>query len=188
MEGLPFEDNNFDFVFQQYMFTGCIKKQWPYLINEIVRVLKPGGFLELSEPSKIFDLGLATHRLFNSLIELLEQEGLDSDIYQKLDNYLQNQGQLENIKKEVKQNYHGVKSNDIKLSKVIFSNMVSAYESFKPALLKILQISNEEFVELVKTSEKKLFDFDSYNYLARIYASKVIDNNNETSALPNELI
>ncbi|CAG8769312.1 1086_t:CDS:2, partial [Gigaspora rosea] len=180
MEGLPFEDNTFDFVFQRYMFTGCIKKKWPYLINEIVRVLKPGGFLELSEPSKIFDLGLATHRLFNSLIELLEQEGLDSDIYQKLDNYLQNQGQLENIKKEVKQNYHGVKSNDIKLSKVIVSNMVSAYESFKPALLKILQISNEEFVELVKTSEKELFDFESYNYLARIYASKVIDNNNET--------
>ncbi|CAG8733741.1 26974_t:CDS:2 [Gigaspora margarita] len=52
--------------------------------------------------------------------------------------------------------------------------MVSAYESFKPVLLKVLQISNEEFVELVKTSEKELFDFDSYNYLARIYASKVI--------------
>ncbi|RIB07284.1 S-adenosyl-L-methionine-dependent methyltransferase [Gigaspora rosea] len=46
MEGLPFEDNTFDFVFQRYMFTGCIKKKWPYLINEIVRVLKPGGFLE----------------------------------------------------------------------------------------------------------------------------------------------
>ncbi|CAG8821382.1 29583_t:CDS:2 [Gigaspora margarita] len=104
MERLPFEDNTFDFVFQRYMFTGCIKKKWPDLINEIVRVLKPGGFLEVSfRPSKMFDLGPATQHLFNGLTELLEQGGLDSDIYQKLDNYLQNQGQLENIKKEVKQ-------------------------------------------------------------------------------------
>ncbi|CAG8676062.1 14113_t:CDS:2, partial [Dentiscutata heterogama] len=172
LEGLPFEDNTFDFVFQRYMFTGCTKEKWPYLINEFVRVLKPGGFLELSEPSKMFDLGPATQRLFNGLIELLEKRGLDSDIYQKLEDYLQNQGQLENIKKEAKQCYHGVKSNNIKLSKVVVNNMVTAYGSFKLALLEALQISNEEFDELVKISEKELFDFDSYNYLPRVYANK----------------
>ncbi|CAG8604128.1 548_t:CDS:2 [Dentiscutata erythropus] len=179
LEGLPFEDNTFDFVFQRYMFTGCTKEKWPYLINEIVRVLKPGGFLELSEPSKMFDLGPATQRLFNGLIELMEKRGLDSNIYQKLEDYLQNQGQLENIKKEVKQCYHGVKSNNIKLSKVVVNNMVTAYGSFKLALLEALQISNEEFDELVKISEKELFDFDSFNYLPRVYASKVIDDNSE---------
>ncbi|CAG8771491.1 16480_t:CDS:2, partial [Cetraspora pellucida] len=176
LEGLPFNDNTFDFVFQRYMFTGCTKEKWPYLINEIVRVLKPGGFLELSEPSKMFDLGPATQRLFNSQIELLDRRGLDSDIFQKLEDYLQNQGQLENIKKEIKQCYHGVKSENIKLSKVIVDNMVTAYESFKPALLEILQISDKEFDELAKKSRKELYDFDSYNYLVRIYASKIIDN------------
>ncbi|KAF0498512.1 S-adenosyl-L-methionine-dependent methyltransferase [Gigaspora margarita] len=108
----------------------------PKISNSLKQMLWKGGFLELSEPSKMLDLGPATQHLFNG--QLLEQGGLDSDIYQKLDNYLQNQGQLENIKKEVKQCYHGVKSNDIKLSKVVVSNMVSAYESFKPVLLKLV--------------------------------------------------
>ncbi|RIB12295.1 S-adenosyl-L-methionine-dependent methyltransferase, partial [Gigaspora rosea] len=46
-EGLPFDDNTFDFVFQRFLLVGYAKEKWPYVINEIVRVLKPGGFLEL---------------------------------------------------------------------------------------------------------------------------------------------
>ncbi|CAG8741479.1 13186_t:CDS:2 [Dentiscutata erythropus] len=191
LERLPFEDDTFDFVFQRYMFTGCPKDRWPYLINEIIRVLKPGGFLELCEPSKMFDLGPATQRLFDAEVEILDQRGLDGDIFQNLDGYIQNQGQLENIKKEIRPCHYGIKSNNIKLSEVAISNMVTAYASFKSALLKILQIPNEEFDELVKASEKELLEFGTYNYLARIYASKVIVNDSETEINieePNENI
>ncbi|RIB25446.1 S-adenosyl-L-methionine-dependent methyltransferase [Gigaspora rosea] len=47
LEGLPFEDNTFDFVFQRFLVGGYPKEKWPYVINELVRVLKPGGFLEV---------------------------------------------------------------------------------------------------------------------------------------------
>ncbi|RIB23369.1 S-adenosyl-L-methionine-dependent methyltransferase [Gigaspora rosea] len=47
LEGLPFEDNTFDFVFQRFMTGGYTKDKWPYVMNEIARVLKPGGFLEV---------------------------------------------------------------------------------------------------------------------------------------------
>ncbi|CAG8828023.1 8367_t:CDS:2, partial [Cetraspora pellucida] len=46
LEGLPFEDNTFDFVFQRYLIASYPKDKWPYIVNELVRVLKPGGFLE----------------------------------------------------------------------------------------------------------------------------------------------
>ena len=46
-DGLPFKDNTFDFVFQRFM-AGCIaKEQWPSVMNDLIRVLKPGGYLEV---------------------------------------------------------------------------------------------------------------------------------------------
>ncbi|RIB21729.1 S-adenosyl-L-methionine-dependent methyltransferase [Gigaspora rosea] len=47
LEGLPFEDNTFDFVFQRFLVSGYTTDKWPYVISEIVRVLKPGGFVEV---------------------------------------------------------------------------------------------------------------------------------------------
>ncbi|CAG8845284.1 5950_t:CDS:2, partial [Racocetra persica] len=63
-ERLPFDDNTFDFVFQRYLVFGLSKEKWPQVINELVRVLKPGGLLELCEPSLFcFDAGPATKRI-----------------------------------------------------------------------------------------------------------------------------
>ncbi|CAG8517368.1 13892_t:CDS:2, partial [Dentiscutata heterogama] len=63
-EGLPFDDNTFDFIFQRYLTAEIPKEKWPYLINELVRVLKPGGFLELSKFSSLFDAGPVNQRLW----------------------------------------------------------------------------------------------------------------------------
>ncbi|CAG8753584.1 5821_t:CDS:2, partial [Dentiscutata erythropus] len=166
LERLPFDDNTFDFVFQRLMNIGYTKEKWPEVINELVRVLKPGGFLELCEPSFPFDEGPATQRIWNyaGAAEILKEQSSDLNAYQKLDQFLQNQGQLENIKKEVKKVYYGIKHNNIELSKAIIDNIVSVANSFKPVLTKKLQISNEKFDELVKISEKELTEHDAYYY------------------------
>ncbi|CAG8457977.1 5347_t:CDS:2 [Cetraspora pellucida] len=177
LEGLPFGDDSFDFVFQRFLFIGYPKEKWPFVINEIVRVLKPGGFLELCEPSQMYNIGPATKRLVDGEMEIFEQRNLDCRIHLKLEDYLKNQGQLENIKKVAKEIHHGIKSNNINLSKVAINNFVTAYTSFKSNLLKTLQISEDEFNELAKVSEKELFDFDSYFHFIRFYASKVVNNN-----------
>ncbi|CAG8727959.1 3557_t:CDS:2, partial [Dentiscutata erythropus] len=180
-EGLPFDDNTFDFVFQRFLFIGYTIEKWPYIINEIVRVLKPGGFVELCEPSNVFDGGPATQRLWNyGEAELLRKQGGDFDVYQKLEKYLQDQEQLVNIKKEVKQSYFGTKHNNLELSKVNVGNAINALVSLKPILTKTLQASDKEYDELVKTCEKELFELDTYFYTVRAYASKVSDNINES--------
>lgn len=45
--GLPFEDNSFDFVFQRFLILGIPSDKWEFVIRELTRVLKPGGFLEV---------------------------------------------------------------------------------------------------------------------------------------------
>ncbi|CAG8549312.1 4475_t:CDS:2 [Racocetra fulgida] len=51
-DGLPFSDNEFDYVFMRHMFLALKNHQWVPLLNEIMRVLKPGGIVEFVE----FDL------------------------------------------------------------------------------------------------------------------------------------
>ncbi|CAG8825611.1 8805_t:CDS:1, partial [Cetraspora pellucida] len=46
LERLPFEDNTFDFIFQRFLLSGIPVNKWVSMINELVRVLKPGGYLE----------------------------------------------------------------------------------------------------------------------------------------------
>ncbi|CAG8714992.1 18390_t:CDS:2, partial [Racocetra fulgida] len=86
LDGLPFDDNTFDYVFQRYMIGGYPKEKWPFVINELVRVLKPE-------------------------IAAMGKRGTDSETSKKLKIYLENQGELENITKEVRACYHGERAN-----------------------------------------------------------------------------
>ena len=47
LDGLPFEDNTFDYVFQRLLSAAITRDKWPFVINELTRVLKPGGYLEV---------------------------------------------------------------------------------------------------------------------------------------------
>ncbi|CAG8617939.1 22803_t:CDS:2, partial [Dentiscutata erythropus] len=167
-ERLPFDDNTFDFVFQRYLTVGLNKEKCPQVFNELVRVLKPGGFLELCEPSSIFDAGPTTKNIWDCEYEILEEQGSDFDLYQKLEEYCQNQGQLENIKKEVIQCYFV--NDNVELGKAILNNTISAYASLKPILTKKMQISDEEYDKLIKTSEKEIVEYNSYYLAVRVYA------------------
>ncbi|CAG8804744.1 14900_t:CDS:2, partial [Racocetra persica] len=154
LEGLPFDDNTFDFVFQRFLISGFTKEKWPYVLNEIVRVLKPGGFLELCEPSHVFDKGPVTQRLWNC-----EKQGSDWDTYLKLEKYLQDQGQVENIKKEAKKCYYSVnRNNNIEFSKLLVSCAMSSLVALKPILTKKMQLSDKEYDEMAKISEKEFLN------------------------------
>ncbi|RIB22784.1 S-adenosyl-L-methionine-dependent methyltransferase [Gigaspora rosea] len=172
-ERLPFDDNTFDFVFQRFLVFGITKEKWTHVVNELVRVLKPDGFLELCEPSSVFDVGPATKRIWDCETKMLEERGCDFESYQKIEEYARNQGQLENIKKESKRCYYGTVYNSVEFSKAALSNMSYAYVSLKPILSKKLQVSDEEYDELTKISEKESAEHNSYFQIVRVYASKI---------------
>ncbi|RUS30288.1 S-adenosyl-L-methionine-dependent methyltransferase, partial [Jimgerdemannia flammicorona] len=46
---LPFEDASFDFVYQRFMGLAFSPSEWKIAMKEIVRVLKPGGWIEIAE-------------------------------------------------------------------------------------------------------------------------------------------
>ncbi|KAJ1568642.1 hypothetical protein HK405_015709, partial [Cladochytrium tenue] len=49
LKGLSFPDNTFDLVHQRNLLLGVKDGQWPAVIRELIRVTKPGGYIELAE-------------------------------------------------------------------------------------------------------------------------------------------
>ncbi|CAG8577362.1 1968_t:CDS:2 [Funneliformis caledonium] len=67
LDGLPFPDNEFDFVHQDTMTRILQKNQWEFILSELIRVTKPGGYIEISEPIQTFNgYGQIMQKLFNS--------------------------------------------------------------------------------------------------------------------------
>ncbi|CEG64213.1 hypothetical protein RMATCC62417_01231 [Rhizopus microsporus] len=51
VEGLPYEDNTFDFVHIRLLVLSLREEEWPLAVKEAVRVTKPGGYLQFVESS-----------------------------------------------------------------------------------------------------------------------------------------
>lgn len=49
LKRLPFSDNTFDFVNIRLFIIALKKEEWPILMQEAYRVLKPGGFIQMVE-------------------------------------------------------------------------------------------------------------------------------------------
>ncbi|KAF9571601.1 hypothetical protein EC968_000339 [Mortierella alpina] len=92
-QGLPFEDDTFDFVYQRFMIMGYLAKDWPFVIQELVRVTKPGGIIELTEIPLVSNAnGPELTRLLAILEHGCVAKGLDTKVAKKLDGMLREAG------------------------------------------------------------------------------------------------
>ena len=67
LKGLPFGDNSFDFVHTRFVTIEFTEEQWEEnVIKELVRVCKPGGWVELLEIEEIKYMGPTFKRLLGS--------------------------------------------------------------------------------------------------------------------------
>ncbi|KAG1180551.1 hypothetical protein G6F70_001663 [Rhizopus microsporus] len=64
LDRLPFEDNSFDFVHMRLFVLALQVNQWPIAINEILRVTKPGGMVQLVE----FDLKMTGNEIVQQVL------------------------------------------------------------------------------------------------------------------------
>jgi SAM-dependent methyltransferase len=79
LRGLPFGNGQFDFVHQRLMVTAVPMHWWPAVVADLVRVTRPGGWIQLVEGgSEVEPIGSATKRLFQLASRLAAAFGLDS--------------------------------------------------------------------------------------------------------------
>jgi len=95
LHGLPFREGSLDFVHQRLMVTALPVPMWPDVVRDLVRVTRPGGWVELVESGNdIEPRGPATKRLFELAAQLAASYELDwtGSVCGVLDDYLRDAG------------------------------------------------------------------------------------------------
>jgi SAM-dependent methyltransferase len=96
LQGLPFRGGAFDCVHQRLLFLAIPVGRWPAVVADLVRVTRPGGWIELVEtPFMGFDNGgPAIAPLRDLVIAAAAPRGLDTTgrVFRSLDGYLRNAG------------------------------------------------------------------------------------------------
>jgi SAM-dependent methyltransferase len=98
LQGLPFTDNRFDFTHQRLLMSGVPVRSWAAVVADLVRVTRPGGWIELVEGMPWIDqAGPATERLCDLLCQLARLRGLDSTgiVFRSVGRYLGGAGATE---------------------------------------------------------------------------------------------
>lgn len=105
LHGLPFREAAFDFVHQRLLFLGIPADSWPAVVRDLVRVTRPGGWIELAEfpVMRFANAGPAIERLREVTLQVVGARGLDTSaaVYESLDGYLREAGAVDVHRREV---------------------------------------------------------------------------------------
>src|SRR5579883_2451259 len=89
LQGLPFPDRQFDFTHQRLLVAAIPAAQWPAVVRELVRVTRPGGWIELLEiGDTIHNAGPATNRLLTWMTDISKTLGFDVEVLHHLGDLL----------------------------------------------------------------------------------------------------
>lgn len=93
LHGLPFPDGQFDFTHQRLLVAAIPAACWPTHVQELVRVTRPGGWVEVLEiGDTIQRAGPATTRLFTWMTAISKTLGFETEILRHLGDLLRRAG------------------------------------------------------------------------------------------------
>jgi SAM-dependent methyltransferase len=77
LESLPFPDASFDFVHMRLLYSAIPHPRWPFVIGELVRVTRPGGWVESVESAVALQPGPVLAHLATMINTLIARRGID---------------------------------------------------------------------------------------------------------------
>ncbi|PKK72939.1 S-adenosyl-L-methionine-dependent methyltransferase [Rhizophagus irregularis] len=172
LDGLPFEDNVFDYVHMRFLITSFSANDWKIAINEIVRVTKSGGIIELVEeelePRKD---GPISRLLFSALFMDLTSRNIEFTIYSHMIDLLNDIESLTDIKKEEIMASYGKWAG--RIGSLLSDNTGLLFRTFKTRFLTTLGVENEvEYDKLIEAWYEELNEYKPYNVGYRFLATK----------------
>jgi len=172
---LPFQDDRFDFVHQRLLFLAVPVASWPAVVGELVRVTRPGGWVELVEPPFMgFDRpGPALKRLRQLATAGAARRGLDCDstVYGSLDSYLRDAG-VERVTRQVVTLPVGEWGE--RVGSLIATNFRVAFSTLGRVLEVAGSLEPQEFADLVHLVQREYEQLQVSTTIAIAYGRKPV--------------
>ncbi|CAG8762063.1 1698_t:CDS:2, partial [Racocetra persica] len=155
LDGLPFDSNTFDFVLVRLFGNTFTERDWEdKIINEIVRLTKPGGWVELTQvDSKYYNCGPNCERWNDALLNHLRLKNINGSIGESFGRLLTSTGQMSRIRHEVvigPVGSWGHRAGELGAS---YARQLSG--KVKPWVISYLDITEEEYNEMMIKAEQE---------------------------------
>ena len=151
LKGLPFGDATFDFVHQRLLFLAIPATAWQSEINELVRLVRPGGWVELVETELSGqNLGPACLQMGEWMITISQMRGADPSQVPNMANHLRTAGLQNIITKPFTipvGNWGG------RLGTMMATDMISITKALKPLIIAKLGIDPNAFEKAVQNQQ-----------------------------------
>ncbi len=166
LQELPFPDMTFDFVHQRFMHMALPVSSWNAVAQELVRVTRSGGWVELTESDLLMhNPGPATRQLTEWGFEIARLRGIDPRVTINIGNFLY-AARLINI-----QTYRidlPIGNWGGRLGNMAASDLVSYNQAVKPRIMERFKISS---VEYDRTSQAMRKEWESnHSYFSLYFA------------------
>ncbi|CAH1764378.1 15150_t:CDS:10, partial [Entrophospora sp. SA101] len=150
-DGLPFPDDTFDFVHQKSMLGSLTIDQWPFVIDELIRITKPGGWIEFM---------VIITKDNNEITKLRKSRGvIDGSIYKYIEKKLITTDKIIEIDHPMKKfplGGHGI------VGEMFRQVMTDSIETIRPYLSSIMGISLEEYDEMIRQCHLEDVEYKTY--------------------------
>jgi ubiquinone/menaquinone biosynthesis C-methylase UbiE len=160
LKGLPFPENLFDFTHQRMLCAAIPDKNWPYVLYELLRVTRPGSWIELLEVSDLLNPGICTKQAFDLILQYLSMRGISYQKFRRFDQLVTSVGPLVNVQLTTLDIPIGWKGHVGELMK---QDTIASFKALQPKLCQTLHISSQAFdqwiAELPKECQKQHSSF-----------------------------
>lgn len=159
LKGLSFADQSFDFIHQRFLIMGIPTDRWPHIIRELVRLTRPGGWIEIVETeTQARNPGPNVQKYCDLVTMASKRRGIDSASVPRLGNMLQQAG-LSNVQ---------AKSVNVPIGKwggrlgtMMYTNLTAGGQALKPLVVSQKLISAEGYDQLFSFVQSEWEEYHS---------------------------
>lgn len=171
LDGLPFENDSFDYIHMRFLITAFSKSDWVIAINELVRVAKVGGIIEIVEDEiEPRNDGPISRLLFSAFLSDLKSRHIDVTAYSHMTDLLGATERLTDIKKEEVTAQFGKWAG--RVGTLLANNTGQLFRTFRARFSSILELETDEYDKLVEAWHQELIEFKAYSVGYRFWATK----------------
>ncbi|KAG9296741.1 hypothetical protein G9A89_001373 [Geosiphon pyriformis] len=172
LEGLPIKET-YDFA-RISLLNICIPaKDWPGVIDEMIRLLKPGGWIEIVELDLVTSfVGPHFQNLAIAFRELLSKRGVDPYITQKLDSILAATNSLSKIQFDLRCMIPGKMGGQP--GKLYVENLAIYFKLIlAPHLQHFLNLTPNQYIRMWQECEAEFDKHESHINIYRYWGRKI---------------
>ncbi|CAO3701005.1 unnamed protein product [Rhizopus microsporus] len=173
VKGLPYPDNTFDFVHMRFFVLALRIDEWPLAVKEVIRVTKPGGFIQLSDVDGKLpkETSVAYYKLMSAIQTACNSRGQNAEMGKELDNLVR---ENDNVK-IVQADYRACNLNEnTAAAKKFVWDIVEGAKSMQPALGPLLGLKNKVDMDHFSKELKHCLETkESFFYLNSVAAQKI---------------